>query len=57
MHTMDSKMGDLIYTFRNLMDALNDRYELFERDEEMVDLISEAQKSLDKLDYDEDELE
>lgn len=56
MNLMDNKMGDLIYSFRNLVDALNDRYELFEKDEEMLDVIDEAQKTLDKyacLDEDE----
>lgn len=51
-------MGDLIYTFRNLIDALNDRYDLFEKDEEMLDVLDEAQKSLDKYScLEDDELE
>ena len=58
MNLMDNKMGDLIYTFRNLIDALNDRYDLFEKDEEMLDLLDEAQKSLDKYScLEDDELE
>ena len=51
-------MGDLLYTFRNLIDAINDRYDLFEKDEEMLDILDEAQKSLDKhAGLDEDEVE
>jgi len=58
MNLMDNKMGDLIYTFRNLIDALNDRYDLFEKDEEMLDVLDEAQKSLDKYScLEDDELE
>ena len=58
MNTMDSKMGDLLYTFRNLIDAINDRYDLFEKDEEMLDILDEAQKTLDKhAGLDEDEVE
>lgn len=58
MNTMDTKMGDLLYTFRNLIDAINDRYDLFEKDEEMLDILDEAQKSLDKhAGLDEDEVE
>jgi hypothetical protein len=58
MNIMDSKMGDLLYTFRNLIDAINDRYDLFEKDEEMLDILDEAQKSLDKYaGLDEDEAE
>lgn len=54
---MESKLGDFVYAARNLLDALNDRYDLFEKDEEMVDIIDEAQKCLEKLDYDESELD
>lgn len=54
MNTMDSKIGDLIYIFRNLMDALNERSDSFEKDDELLDLIDEAQKALDVLDYDEE---
>lgn len=51
-------MVDLIYTFRNLIDGLNDRYDLFEKDEEMLDLLDEAQKSLEKYScLEEDEIE
>jgi len=58
MNTMDTKMVDLLYTFRNLIDAINDRHELFEKDEEMLDLLDEAQKSLDKYaSLDEDEID
>ena len=55
--SMESKLGDFVYAARNLLDALNDRYDLFEKDEEMVDIIDEAQKCLEKLDYDESELD
>jgi hypothetical protein len=58
MNLMDNKMVDLIYTFRNLIDGLNDRYDLFEKDEEMLDLLDEAQKSLEKYScLEEDEIE
>ena len=57
MNTMDTKMGDLIYSLRNLLDALHDRSESFEKDEEMLEIIDDAQKCLDKLDFDESELD
>lgn len=58
MNKMGSTMGDLIYTVRNLVDALNDRHDLFEKDEELLDLLEEAQRSLDKFScLDEEELE
>jgi len=52
---MDNKIGDLIYTFRNLLDALSDRYDSFERDEELQELIDESQRALDKYTSFEDE--
>ena len=52
---MQEKLSDLIYAARNLCEALRDKTDLLEKDEELKDYLEEAEACLDKFSDEDDE--
>jgi hypothetical protein len=54
---MKEKVSDLVYAARTLCEALRDRSDLLEKDDELKDFLEEAEAVLDKFaDEEEDDL-